>query len=1654
MSNTGDLHLDSAGVGTSRLSVTLLALISVLMRSVVCRRRSVARRVIATTLMAALVVTGMNLHQAESAFAGEPPTEVSGDVTSSTTWTLDQSPYIVTGEMRVMPGVTLTIEPGVVVRFRVPASGAPYQLLVYGTLIAEGTESQRITFTSDRDPTVGGTGSPTRRDWRGIRLATLTAGQTPSATSVIRHANLRYGAYAGSCLHGGIVEVADRRPVRIEQSSFSEIGSAAIYLQYTSPDPSNVQITGNTVRGCQGISALLQASFTAQDNDIETTGQPIYTGGDTNSTVVLTGNRFAGYAAVINEHASVSHTIRYNDFVSGYSGNVKDARWNWWNRVIPLPGCYGSIINNLEPNGSYGFNVPVCGPAHISNPTPYYLTYGPKAIPALTTPVYATSQLPGGSFAASEWFGGGNSASAAQPCGTNTGHPIECSSGNFWHTFEGLAVPGRGMPLNFGFTYNAQAAAQDGPLGFGWTHSYAARLEVDGANAVVHQENGAQVPFTFDGTVWKTPSRFDATLAFDGTVWTFTRRGVEQFTFDQDGRLTSQRRLTDPASYATTISYPSGDTMVVTDVAGRTLTFSLSNGRIVAVSDTASPARQLAFDYNAAGELVSYTDATSGTWVFGYDGAGDHRMTTMRKPSGQDQTDPPLLTNTYDDQGRVVAQTDWADRTTTFEYTTPPGANVTTTLVTDPRGNQTMKVFGNGVLIGKIEGFGTASESSWGYEIDPNTLGVTRMIDPAGTSTTATYDARGRVLSMTDQLKRKSSWTYDEFNNVLTESSPNPSTTGPATITATYTYDAGRLTSVSRPLYTGPTTFVPQQTVYTRGDTAHPDDVTAITDPEGATTSFTYDSATGDLASVTDPEGSVTSYGHDGIGRVTSTVAPNGNEPDADPSEWTTTFAYNANNQPTEVVEPVDATTTATTTRTYDVDGNLASVTDPNNHTTSYTYDAAGQVVEVHRPDGSVLANEYWPDGQLKAQLDGSGTPARSFEHDAQGRLVSSTDALGNATTFGYDIAGNLAWKAEPGGSCPTGAAGTGCTRYGYDAAQQLTGITYSDGTTPNVTYAYGATGQRTTMTDGAGTSTYAYDSLGRLISHTDGAGAAVGYAYDLRGSLTSLTYPELGAVTYTWDDAGRAEAVTDWAGRTYTYDQDANGNTTSIGFPTGTGTTDAFAYDHTGRMSASTTNHDGTRTAMVQYRRDPAGAVTSTTQTGLPGSDQVYGYDALDQLCYAAGSGSGTCDQPPTGATSYTYDPADNLTATTTAATQRFNTANQLCWTSQAPATGTCEAPPADATTYAYDNRGNRTTTTPATGDPTTYAYDQAGRLTATTGAVTSSYTYDGDGLRTSSTIEGATSTFTWNHAGAHPLAMKDGTNAYVYGPNGLPLAHQDIATGEIAYYHRDQLGSTRLLTAADGTTLGTATYDPHGTLAASNGETTPLGFAGQYTDAHTGLQYLRARYYDPTTGQLLTRDPLESVTGEPYGYVGNDPINNTDPTGMCPWCLAAIGGAIGGAAIDLGTQMLGNALSGCGLTDNIDWGSVAISGAVGGLTGAGAGYLVNSLRGTSAIANTARTADHVLPIGPAPNRVWTVLNRVDAKGAPMPGYKGGKVFENSQRRLPQTPGVTYREWDVNPYIKGVNRGMERMVTGSDGSAYFTSEHYATFMLVRGPIG
>ncbi len=86
---------------------------------------------------------------------------------------------------------------------------------------------------------------------------------------------------------------------------------------------------------------------------------------------------------------------------------------------------------------------------------------------------------------------------------------------------------------------------------------------------------------------------------------------------------------------------------------------------------------------------------------------------------------------------------------------------------------------------------------------------------------------------------------------------------------------------------------------------------------------------------------------------------------------------------------------------------------------------------------------------------------------------------------------------------------------------------------------------------------------------------------------------------------------------------------------------------------------------------------------------------------------------------------------------------------------------------------------------------------------------------------------------------------------------------------------------------------------------------------DPETGYLYLRARYYDPTTAQFLTPDPLYGITGDRYGYAGNDPVNGEDPSGLCKkhkgvWGAIRDTACAGGEVVTDAATHAANAMSG----------------------------------------------------------------------------------------------------------------------------------------------
>jgi RHS repeat-associated protein len=170
-------------------------------------------------------------------------------------------------------------------------------------------------------------------------------------------------------------------------------------------------------------------------------------------------------------------------------------------------------------------------------------------------------------------------------------------------------------------------------------------------------------------------------------------------------------------------------------------------------------------------------------------------------------------------------------------------------------------------------------------------------------------------------------------------------------------------------------------------------------------------------------------------------------------------------------------------------------------------------------------------------------------------------------------------------------------------------------------------------------------------------------------------------------------------------------------------------------------------------------------------------------------------------------------------------------------------------------------------------FSWDAENRLTsATVNSATTTYVYNGDGLRESLTFGGNTTTYTWDIAAGIPQVLDDEDFRYVYGLGRISQAGPGTTT---RYYLTDALGSVMALVDASGTVLNTYEYDVFGAVRSSTGSTAnAFTYTGEQTDASTGLEYLRARYYDAATGRFLSLDP----PGDGYDYAYGNPVMFTD--------------------------------------------------------------------------------------------------------------------------------------------------------------------------------
>ena len=214
------------------------------------------------------------------------------------------------------------------------------------------------------------------------------------------------------------------------------------------------------------------------------------------------------------------------------------------------------------------------------------------------------------------------------------------------------------------------------------------------------------------------------------------------------------------------------------------------------------------------------------------------------------------------------------------------------------------------------------------------------------------------------------------------------------------------------------------------------------------------------------------------------------------------------------------------------------------------------------------------------------------------------------------------------------------------------------------------------------------------------------------------------------------------------------------------------------------------------------------------------------------------------------------------------------------------------ETTAYTYDANGNQITK--VTDEKTeTNTYDGLNQLIGfTDGETVASYTYDVDGLRLSKTVDGETTEHVWD---GNKQIIADVVNSQYYEANcylrGTNLVatynYQNGAKSGYTYYSQNAHGDVVNLTDADGAITKSYTYDAFGVEKnIDDADTNAFRYCGEYYDTETGTVYLRARYYNPSTGGFISRDNFAGKSSDPlslnrYTYCSNNPVFYVNPCG-----------------------------------------------------------------------------------------------------------------------------------------------------------------------------
>ncbi len=689
-----------------------------------------------------------------------------------------------------------------------------------------------------------------------------------------------------------------------------------------------------------------------------------------------------------------------------------------------------------------------------------------------------------------------------------------------------------------------------------------------------------------------------------------------------------------------------------------------------------------------------------------------------------------------------------------------------------------------------------------------------------GAVTSYTYDADGRVLSVTDSEGYVIKTAYDNIDR------PTLTTYPDGTTDQIFYKNLDVDHSIDRQLRVTSNTYDAIRELLT------------TTDPLGRTVKYSWCTC-GGLSTLTDANGNVTTWNLDLQGRVTGKVY-------ADSSQITYTYENN--------LSRLHAMTDANgngATYAYNIDNTLAG--------TAYTSGPASSST----PNVSFTYDT--PYNRVLTMVDGTGKTIYAYNQ------ITGVPTLG---------AGRLSSVTVP----ILGTSKTATVTYTYDELGRVVtrGIDKATTNANHVATTFDTLGRVTNVSNALGSFLYAYvDTTSRLssVTYPIGTGLSSSYSYypstdhqnferlqaiqNLKGTTQlsdfQYTYNPMGTIAKWTQQSDNSPAVVN----TLSYD----GADQLIGDTQSGGATTVFGYNYDPAGNRLTGSIDNATTVgqfnNLNQLTETTMSATSTTVAGHT-SAAVNSLNVNDAPATISGSTNFTANVPlPSGTNTFTVvaRPANGSIVT-----QKY----QVVTTGSAP------------TVLSYDRNGNFLTD--ENGNKFQWdALNRLTKITYPNTAF-STFAYDGLNHRVQiaeyNSSHSFTSTKNYLWIGQEIAEERDTNNNVT--KRFFPQGEQQAGTNY--YYSRDHLGSVRELLNSSGTIVARYSYDPYGRIALLSGSNLATKhYAGYYAHQTSGLYLTKYRVYDCSTGRWSSEDPEGEDGGiNLYEYAGNDAVCNYDPLGL----------------------------------------------------------------------------------------------------------------------------------------------------------------------------